>query len=111
MLLALLSIAAYMTIMWIVYFYRGYLPKTKKRIPREEDIRYDYRPVVAPRDTQANQQQQQPRRPGATMTRSALQQTMIQQQQQQPIPQRPQQKQSPLTRQFINISNQWKLFI
>lgn len=96
MLLALLSITVYMGVMYFIYFYKGFLPRTKKTSSRYEyhqtfdEFGDDAQPSHRPR------QQQQQMRPGATMTRSMVQQTMLhpQQQQQQPI-------QDLRTRQFI----------
>lgn len=73
MLIALLSIAVYMIIMWYVYFYRGFLPRPKKTrggydFDHEQQQQYEQQP-------QSRRQQQQ--RPGATMTRSMTQQTML----------------------------------
>jgi hypothetical protein len=122
MIWALTSIVAYMMIMWFVYYYRGFLPKTKKphRIYREEHFYEDYHqpqysepppPIIyrqgngVPQQQQQQQQQPQANRPpvkrnGATLTRSVAQQTMIQQQQMQmQMQQQPQQ--SVLTKQFI----------
>mgnify|MGYP000703988774 CR=1 FL=1 len=80
MLIALLSIAVYMIIMWYVYFYRGFLPRPKKGTQQRGSNRggYDF-----DHDQQQQQQyEQQPpsrrqQRPGATMTRSMIQQTML----------------------------------
>lgn len=86
MLIALLSIAIYMIIMWYVYFYRGFLPRPKKTQQRE---RYDFdqegyhhhrqqeQPPPRQYDIDPPRRHQQQQRPGATMTRSMTQQTML----------------------------------
>lgn len=90
MLLGLLSIICHMTVMWIVYFYRAYLPKQKKskqqpQYPAFYEGDYDqYTPVYNGPPQQQQQHQQPPMRRGATTTRSFTQQAMtmpIQQQQ------------------------------
>ena len=108
MFLVLLSISLYMSIMWVILFYRGFLPKIKKnRAPI-----YDSDPILdygySNGDDGVPQTQHQyhrsdtnhsqsriPQRSGATTTRSVAQQTMIQGQQNQP------QLQSLLMKQFI----------
>lgn len=92
MLVALLSITVYMAVMYFIYFYKGFLPRTKKTNLRHEyryhhhnnnhhhnHDQYAYDDFGGDDEMMERPRPQQPVRLGATMTRSAAQQSMLQQ--------------------------------